>query len=199
MDEGEQRLGEPSKVPLRHDRLVAVGVAPARVDRAVDGGRVEDLHEGARPVVDGLAGNRHVVGVHDPVDEPDEHPLGDQQRLGSDDRLEQGEVGLLGVCGARVVAGDRVVGEAPHEVDVARGPGELEAAHAQVAAGNPREHGARQQCLAAHPATRRHDGKGAGGGDAQGVHRLTDHVLAQHRTDRGQAVAPTREGRVRSP
>ncbi len=84
--------------------------------------------------------------------------------------------------------------------EIAIGPDELGAAHAQVAAGNPREHGARQRCLAAHQAARRHDGKGAGRGDAQGVHRLADHVLAQHRTDRGQAVAPARERRAfRSP
>ena len=103
------------------DRLVAVGVAPAVVDRAVDRGRVVGLHERARPVVDGLARDRHVVGVHHAVDEADEHPLRDQRRLGGDDRLEQREVGLLGVGGGRVVPGDRVVGEAAQQVDVAGG------------------------------------------------------------------------------
>ena len=55
VQEGQEGLGEPGEVPLGHDRLVAVGVAPAGVDRTVDRGRVEGLHEGARPVVDGLA------------------------------------------------------------------------------------------------------------------------------------------------
>src|SRR3954447_20064694 len=45
------------------------------------------------------------------------------------------------------------------------------------------------------PATRGHDGEGAGGGDAQRVHRLADDVFAQHRADRGQTVAASRERR----
>ena len=44
-------------------------------------------------------------------------------------------------------------------------------------------------------ATRGHDGEGPGGGDAQRVHRLADDVLAQHRPDRGQTVAASRERR----
>ena len=34
--------------------------------------RIELVEERARPVVDGLAGDRRVVGVHDPVHEPDQ-------------------------------------------------------------------------------------------------------------------------------
>ena len=41
-----------------------------------------------------------------------------------------------------------------------------------------------------------HDGQRPGRGDAQRVHRLADDVLAQHRPDRGQAVAAARERRA---
>ena len=167
------------------------------VDRAVDRGRVEGLHERARPVVDGLAGDRHVVGVHDPVDEPDEHPPGHQRRLGGDHRLEQREVRALGLRGAGVVPGDRVVGEAAQQVDVAGGRGRTGSCPTRRwLLGDPGEHGARQQGLAAHRAPGRHHGEGAGRGDAEGVHRLADDVLAQHRADRGQAVAAARERRA---
>ena len=103
---------------------------------------------------------------------------------------------MLGLRGAGVVPGDRVVGEAAQQVDVAGGPGVLEAADPQVAARDPGEHGSRQQGLAAHRAPGRHHGEGAGRGDAEGVHRLADDVLAQHRADRGQAVAAARERRA---
>ena len=96
-EQRQQRLGEPGEVPLGDDGLVAVGVAAAVVDRAEHRGRVEGLHEGARSVVDGLAGDRHVVGVHHPVDEADEHPPGHQRRLRRDHRLEQREVRVLGL------------------------------------------------------------------------------------------------------
>ena len=91
VDQRQQRLGQARQVPLRDVRLVAVGVAAAVVDRAEHRGRVERVHERARPVVDRLAGDRHVVGVHDAVDEADEHPLGDQRRLRLDDGLEERE------------------------------------------------------------------------------------------------------------
>jgi hypothetical protein len=52
-------------------------------------------------------------------------------------------MGMICPRGAGVVTGDRVVGQAAQEVDVSRGPGVLEAAHAQVAARDPSEHGTR--------------------------------------------------------
>ena len=39
----------------------------------------------------------------------------------------------------------------------------------------------------------RHHGERAGGRDAEGVHRLADDVLAQHRADRGQTVTAAGE------
>ena len=84
--------------------------------------------------------------------------------------------------GAGVVAGDRVVGQAPQQVEVAGRGGVFEAAHPQVAGGDAGQHRAGQRRLALHRPARRHHGQGSRGGDAQRVHRLADDVLAQHRT-----------------
>ena len=65
--------------------------------------------------------------------------------LGLDDGLVEGEVRVLGVGRVRVVAGDGVVGEAGQQRRVAVLGGVLERADAQVAAGDPGQHGAGQR------------------------------------------------------
>ena len=60
---------------MRDAWLVAVSVAPPLIDGAVDRLWVIDVHEGAGTVVNGLARYRHVVGVHDAMNEADELPL----------------------------------------------------------------------------------------------------------------------------
>ena len=130
------------------------------------------------------------------MDEADEHPLRDEARLGGDHRVEEREVRRVRGRRVRVVAGDRVVGEPAQQVDVAVGGGVLEAADPQVAARDPGEHGAGQDGLAAYAATGRHHRERARRRDAEGVHRLADDVLPQHRTDGGQAVAAARERRA---
>ena len=120
VEQRQHRLGQPGEVPLGDQRLVAVGVPAAVVDRAEHGRRVVGVHERARPVVDRLAGDRHVVGVHHAVDEPDEHPRATSDAWASSDRRRTARrTGLLGLGGRRVVAGDRVVGEAAQQ---RRGP-----------------------------------------------------------------------------
>ena len=137
----EQGLGEPGQVPLRDDRLVAVGVAPAGVDRAEDRGGIEGLHERARAVVDRLAGDRHVVGVHHPVDESDEHPLGDQRCLrAATTARSSARYG----CSASAASGWwRAMAWSASRRSRSGSPvarGVLERADAQVAARDPREH-----------------------------------------------------------
>ena len=102
--------------------------------------------------------------------------------------LEECEISVPGLRGGGVVTGQGVVGEAAKEADVARGPGVLEAAHAQVAAGYPGQNGAGQERLALHRTSRRDDGEGTGRGDVQRVHRLAHDVFAQHGTDHRLAV-----------
>ena len=91
VEQGQHRFREPGQVPLRDRRLIAVGVAAGVIDRAEDGRRVVRVHERARAVVDRLAGEGHVVGVHHAMDEADQLPSGDQARLPLDDRLEERE------------------------------------------------------------------------------------------------------------
>ncbi len=128
--------------------------------------------------------------------EPNNHPLGNQRRLRGDHRLEQCQVRALGLRGAVVVTGHRMIGEAAQKFLVSGGPRVLEAPHAQMAARDPGEDGSWQQGLAAHRTPRRHHGERAGRGDAQGMHRLAEDVLAQHRADRGQAVPAAGERRA---
>ena len=104
--------------------------------------------------------------------------------------------GRSAVRGGRVVTGDGVVGEAAQQVDVARGPGVLEAPHAQMAARDPGEQGSGQHGLPDDRAPRGHHGEGTRRRDAERVHRLADDVLAQHRPDRGQTVTAAGERRA---
>jgi hypothetical protein len=193
VEQGQQGLGEPGKVPLGHAGLVAERVSAGVVDRAEDGARVVGLEEGTRSVVDGLAGDGHVVGVHHAVDEADEHPLRHQPRLRSHHRVEQREGWQARISGCRVEASDRVVAEAPQQVAVAGRGGVLEAADTQVAARDAREHRAGQEVVPLHGTSGRDHGQGPGGRDAQGLHRLTDGVLPQHRPQHREPVAPAGE------
>ena len=95
-----------------------------------------------------------------------------------------------------VVPRDGVVDEPPQQGGVAGGAGELEAADPQVAARHPRQQAPGQHGLALDRAARADHGQRAGGRDAEGVHALAHDVLAQHRADRGQAVAAAGERRA---
>ena len=193
VDQRQQGLGQPGHVPLHDRRLVAVGVAAAVVDGAEHRGRVIGVHERARAVVDRLAGDRGVVGVHDPVHEPGQQPLSYQCCLRPGHPPQQFEVAVRGACGLRVVAVDGEVRQRAQSVRAAGGGSVLERAHPQVARGDPGEDRTRQRPLAHHPLTGGDDRERPRGGDSQAVHGLTDQVLAQHRAHRGLAVAAARE------
>ncbi len=81
VDQGQQRLSEPGEIPTGDLRLLAVGIAAAAIDGAEDGGGAVGIEKGTGAVVDRLAGDGHVVGVHYAVDEADVHPTGDQRGL----------------------------------------------------------------------------------------------------------------------
>jgi hypothetical protein len=119
VEEGQQRFGQAREVPVGDARLVAEGVTPAMVDRAVDPARVIGIHKGTGAVVDGLTGDRHIVGVHHAVDEADAEPLGNEVRLCGDDGVEQRPVGAFLVRRFRIVAGDDIVREDPQGLRVA--------------------------------------------------------------------------------
>ena len=178
--------------------LVAVGVAAAVVDRAEHRGRVVGVHERARAVVDRLAGDRHVVGVHHAVHEADEHPPRDQRRPGrSTTRRYSARYGFGGVGGVGVVAGDGVVGERAQ-----RRPGRRARRRTGTCrpAGGSRRPGRAPRRAATvsrtHLLAGGDDRQRPRGRDPERVHRLADQVLAQHRADRGLAVAAAGERRA---
>jgi len=140
--------------------------------------------------------HRHVVGVHHPVDEADQYPLGDERRLARCDPAQQTEVAIGVGREIGIVAGDDVVGQRAHRfVHAARGE-ELERSHPHVARGHARQQRAGKRLLAPHHLTAADRRQRPGGRDAERVHRLANQVLAQHRADRGFPVAAARERRA---
>ena len=199
IDQRDEALGETGEVPLHDAWLVSVRVPAAGVDGAENGGRVVGLHERARPVIDRLAGDRGVVRVHDAVDEPDEHPARHEVGLAARHGGEQLQVRVVRIRGVRVMPGDRVIGESTKNRAVVavvtrrQRARELERPHPLVTCGHSREYRAGQRLLPIHGVAGRGDRERPRGGDSQGVHGLTDHVLAQHRPHRCQSVPTTRE------
>ena len=143
--QGQQGFRETGDVPEPDVRLVAPGIATAGVDGTEDALRVEGVHERARPIVDGLTRDRGVVGVHHPVDEAERHPLGDQVRLGSGDRLEQGRIGIGRCSGVRVMPGNHMIGEQPQGIDIVARQKILKSSDANVTCGNAGEYAARER------------------------------------------------------
>ena len=91
--------------------------------------------------------------------------------------------------------GDDVVGEPPHALGIAARGKILEGADADMARGDAGQHRARQRRLAQHALAGHDRGERPRGRNAQRRHRLADDVFAQHRTERGAAVAAARERR----
>ena len=129
------------------------------------------------------------------MDEADQQPARHQIGLPRDHGFEQRAIGPLGIGGVRVVPGDDVIGQPPHALGIAARREILEGADADVAGGDAGQHGAGQRHLAHHMLARDHGGERARGGNAERGHRLADDVFAQHRAERGAAVAAARKRR----
>ena len=122
-------------------------------------------------------------------------------RLGlpRDHAFQQRVIGAVGVCRFRIVPVDDVIGQPPHALGIAARREKLERADANVAGGDAGEDGPGQRRLAHHALAGHDSGERARGGNAECRHRLADDVFAQHRTKRGTAIAPAREGRRARP
>ena len=114
----------------------------------------------------------------------------------SDTASKNATYGFGGIGDVRMVAGDRVVGEALQEIRILVAGRVLERADAQVAGGDPHEDRPRQGRFTSDRIAGRDDGERSGRGDAERVHRFADHVLAQHRADGGLAVSAASERRT---
>jgi hypothetical protein len=69
------------------------------------------VHKRARTIVDGFPRNRHIVGIHDAMDEANTHPFCDQPCLDRDDVIEKRKRWI--VCGfcIEIVSSNRVVSQ----------------------------------------------------------------------------------------
>ena len=132
---------------MRDGGLVAVAVAALMVDRAEDSIRIIGVHEGAGTIVDRLAGNGHVVGVHHAVDEAHRLPLRHQGDLACDDPAQHQPVGvelrILSGFGVdvRKMPFDGVVGKRLQRGDVPQGCSILEGGDPDMALGGSGQHG----------------------------------------------------------
>ena len=107
----QQRLPKTGQVPVRHPRLVVVGIAASMIDRAVDRLRMIRIHEGAGAIVNRLAHDRHVVRIHHAMDKADHHPLGDQRRLPRNHRLIQREIRSFRRRDVWIMTFDHMIGQ----------------------------------------------------------------------------------------
>ena len=130
LDERQQGFRETLQVP-HHDRtLAAERIASLLVNRAKPRVRIKRIHERARPIINGLAGNRGVIRIHHPMHKPHVHPLRNQLRLPDAHPAEQPHVIPIVqlVC---VVPGDgkvRQIFQLPG-IALVQHPRELETSH----------------------------------------------------------------------
>ena len=195
-EQRQQRLGQTRQVPLRHYWLVSIRVAPAVIDRTEHCGRVVAIDECAWPVIDRLARDGHVVGVHHTVHEAHRHPASQQRRLRLNHLGVERKVRIRCVGGVWVMTSNGVSGEALKKLGIARGRGVLKGADAKVACGHTRKHCARQRSVSHYLLACGHNSERSSCGDTQRMHRLADHVLAQHRPNSSLAVAAASEWRA---
>ena len=174
--------------------MVAEGVAALTVDGAEDRGWVVGINEGARPVINGLAAQGHIVGVENAVDKANAHPLGHEGRLPFDDRFEQGFSGFRVVGALREMALERVEGEGLEGLDITHGREQLKSADANVAGSNPREDCAGKSCFAEDRFAGQSDREAAGRRNAQRVHGLAHEVFSKHWAQCRATVTPARIG-----
>ena len=73
--QNKQGLSKSRQVPEGDARLMTERIAAVTVDGAEDRLRMISVHKGTRSIIDGLSRQSRVVGVHNAVDKPDEHPL----------------------------------------------------------------------------------------------------------------------------
>ena len=192
MQQRQQCLRQPGEIPTGDRRLLIVGVPAVAVDGAEDGVRTVVIHEGTGSVVDRLAGEGHVVGVHDAVDKADVQPPRDQGGLSLNHRFEEIEVSPIRLQQLREMPRHGVVGQRAQGVQVIMRRGVLEGPDADVAGGDAGQHRPGQDFLAHDLLARRGDRKAAGGRDAERVHRLADDILPQHRPESGPAIPAAR-------
>ena len=185
----QERLGQAGKVPLGYARLVAVGVAALVVYGTIDSLRMIGVHEGAGAIVNGLAAEQHVVGVHHPVDEAERLPLRHQPRLGLADAIQQRQGRHGRRLGLRIVAGNDMLHQRFQRRAVAAGGGILHSADADMALRHPRQDSAGQRRLPIDGFAGGDRRQRPAGRHAQGMHGLAHRIFTQHGAKGRPAIA----------
>jgi len=143
----QNRLREACEVPLRHGGLIAVGVPTALIDEAIHRLRVIGIHEGTGAEIQRLTSERHVVRIHNAVNEAQVHPARHQLRLALHEAAEQFEIRRLHGPAVGVMTLDRVIGQGPDTVDVIASGEILEGTNTHVPGCNARQHRSRRDGL----------------------------------------------------
>ena len=107
------------QVPETDVRLAGPRVAALVVGVVADVAGVEAVEKAERAVVDCQAEDRHVVGVHHAVAEPDRLPRRHQFGGAVRDLFEQRDIRLRGVAAGRVMVVDHKIGEPAQRVGFA--------------------------------------------------------------------------------
>ena len=191
---------------MRDLRLVAEPVAPAlrvrRVRRPVE---VEVVDPAVRPVVDREPEDRHVVGVHDAVDEADAHPVRDHARGPLADLGEPVGAQLLAIGRRELgkVAPDREVDQLLEQRSVATRRRKLEIAEADERrrdAAHDRAGLELRMAVVEHVAldllAGRDEAQRARRRHAEVVHRLAAQELADRRSQHRASVGAARVRRL---
>ena len=128
------------------------------------------------------------------MDEAEAHPAGDERCLPFHDTFEKGEGGITGIDALGIMAAEGVIDEDAQAFEVATGRKIFARADAQMRGRDAGEDAAGLDLLAIDLVAAPHGGEGAGGGDAEGVHRFGDEIFAQDGAESGAAVAAPGKG-----
>ena len=189
----QQRFGQAGQIPLRDRRLISIGVTALAIDRTEDRGGIVDVHECTRAVINRLPRERHIVGVHHPMNEADQQPLGDEGGLALDHSLQKRAGRIFGVRCFWKMAHSRVLRESAKFLQPTPCSRKLKCPHADVARRHSGENRPRQFGLTNDSLAGRRDRKAACSGDSQCMHGLADDVFPQHRTEGRATVSPARK------
>ena len=190
----QQRFRQPRQVPAKDKRLICIGIPTLPINRGKHRAGGVGLDERAGAVVDGLAGQRHIVGVHHAVHKSQAHPKCHQPRLPRHHRIEQRQCRGIGGGRIREVARNGVLQQGGQSGGLIPIGEKLKGADADVTGGNARHHSTGQRALIAQNClTRGGHRQTTGARHPKCRHRLRDQIFAQHRPKRRPTVAATRK------
>ena len=147
------------------------------------------IEESAGAIVDSLAADRHIVGVHYAMDKAQVHPLGDQHRLRLAYGIQQGERAIAFAQPLREMPLQGIVGQVLDRFTPLVRGSPFESADAQVAGGDAGQDCPRLRRFAPYSLAGQDHGQTARGRHSQRCHGFGNQVFAQRRTKGALAIA----------